>query len=100
MTSGPIAMSVTHATHHSAAHHSGFHHSAAHHSRFHHTATHHSAMIREEVVLIAAFLFTSLGAAWQSPLVLLLHRTAWSGLGNGTLLGAGSLGTRSLGDRS
>ena len=59
-------------------------------------------------VLIAIFLFPTLGAllrlfsqALSDRLVLLLHhRTTWSRLDSGTLLGAGTLGTRSLGTRS
>ena len=59
-------------------------------------------------VLIAIFLFPTLGALLQllsqalsDRLVLLLHhRTTWSWLDSGTLLGAGTLGTRSLGTRS
>ena len=55
-------------------------------------------------VLIVIFLFATLGALLQlfsqalsDLLVLLLHRTTWSWLDSGTLLGAGTLGTRSLG---
>ena len=59
-------------------------------------------------VLIAIYLFATLGALLQllsqalsDRLVLLLHhRTTWSRLDSGTLLGAGILGTRSLGTRS
>jgi hypothetical protein len=52
-------------------------------------------------VLIAIFLCATLGLLSQALsdlLVLLLHhRTTWSRLDSGTLLGAGTLGTRSLG---
>ena len=59
-------------------------------------------------VLIAIFLFPTLGALLQllsqalsDRLVLLLHhRTTWSWLDSGTLLGAGTLVFRSLGTRS
>ena len=59
-------------------------------------------------VLIAIFLFATLGALLQllsevlsDRLVWLLHhRTTWSRLGSGTLLSAGTLGTGRLGTRS